>query len=174
MARRVFYSFHYAPDNWRASQVRNIGTVEGNQPAKDNDWETVTKGGDKAIEDWISDQMDGRSCVVVLIGSGTANRKWINHEIVKAWNDGKGILGVEPMVFFNGLTSGLLGLNDVFHGLIKSVVFGVTVSFIALYQGFEAQATPEGVSRATTRTVVQASLAVLGLDFLLTALMFSL
>jgi len=94
MARHVFYSFHYAPDNWRASQVRNIGTVVGNQPAKDNDWETVTKGGDKAIEKWIADQMDGRSCVVVLIGSATANRKWINHEIVKAWNDGKGILGV--------------------------------------------------------------------------------
>lgn len=94
MARRVFYSFHYAPDNWRASQVRNIGAVEGNQPAKDNDWETITKGGDKAIEKWIAAQMDGRSCVVVLIGSGTANRKWINHEIAKAWNDGKGILGI--------------------------------------------------------------------------------
>ena len=85
MPRRVFYSFHYTPDNWRASQVRNIGAIEGNQPAKDNDWETITKGGDKAIEKWIGDQMNGRSCVVVLIGAGTANRKWINHEIVKAW-----------------------------------------------------------------------------------------
>jgi phospholipid/cholesterol/gamma-HCH transport system permease protein len=54
------------------------------------------------------------------------------------------------------------------------MVFGVTVTFIALYQGFEAQPTPEGVSRATTRTVVVASLAVLGLDFLLTAWMFSI
>lgn len=94
MARRVFYSFHYAPDNWRASQVRNIGAIEGNQPAKDNDWETITKGGDKAIEKWIADQMSGRSCVVVLIGAGTANRKWINHEIVKGWNDGKAVLGI--------------------------------------------------------------------------------
>lgn len=94
MTRRVFYSFHYANDSWRASQVRNIGAVEGNQPAKDNDWEAVTKGGDKVIEEWIADQMDGRSCVVVLIGSGTANRKWINHEIVKAWNNGKGLLGI--------------------------------------------------------------------------------
>ena len=66
MTRRVFYSFHYAPDNWRASQVRNIGAIEGNEPAKDNDWETITKGGDKEIEKWISDQMDGRSCVVVV------------------------------------------------------------------------------------------------------------
>lgn len=94
MARRVFYSFHYKPDNWRVSQVRNIGAVEANKPASDNDWETVTKGGDKAIEKWIADQMNGRSCVVVLIGSGTAGRKWINHEIVKAWNDKKGILGI--------------------------------------------------------------------------------
>lgn len=94
MSRRVFYSFHYAPDNWRASQVRNIGVVEGNQAAKDNDWETITKGGDESIEKWIADQMNGRSCVVVLIGANTANRKWINHEIVKGWNDGKGLLGI--------------------------------------------------------------------------------
>jgi phospholipid/cholesterol/gamma-HCH transport system permease protein len=53
-------------------------------------------------------------------------------------------------------------------------VFGVTVTFVALLQGYEAQSTPEGVSRATTRTVVVASLAVLGLDFILTALMFSI
>ena len=94
MARKVFYSFHYQPDSWRVSQVRNIGAIEDNKPAKDNDWETVTKGGDKAIEKWIDEQMSGRSCVVVLIGSATANRKWINHEIKKAWADGKGLVGV--------------------------------------------------------------------------------
>ncbi|MFL9925057.1 TIR domain-containing protein [Herbaspirillum lusitanum] len=94
MARKVFYSFHYVPDNWRVSQVRNIGAIEGNRPASDNDWETVTKGGEKAIEKWIADQMVGRSCIVVLIGSNTANRKWINHEIVKGWDAGKGVLGI--------------------------------------------------------------------------------
>jgi hypothetical protein len=94
MTRRVFYSFHYKPDHWRVSQVRNIGAIEDNKPAKDNDWETVTKGGDKAIEKWIADQMFGRSCVVVLIGAQTAGRKWINHEIEKAWSDKKGVLGV--------------------------------------------------------------------------------
>lgn len=94
MARQVFYSFHYAPDNWRASQVRNIGVVEGNAPAKDNDWETITKGGDKAIQKWIDDQLYGRSCAVVLIGQNTAGRKWINYEIQKAWGDGKGVLGI--------------------------------------------------------------------------------
>jgi hypothetical protein len=94
MARKVFYSFHYIPDNWRASQVRNIGVVEGNQPAKDNDWEAVKRGGDAAIEKWIAGQLEGRTCAVVLIGTNTAGRKWITYEINKAWNDGKGVLGI--------------------------------------------------------------------------------
>lgn len=94
MARRAFYSFHYVPDNWRASQVRNMGVVDGNKPATDNDWETVKKGGDAAIKKWIDDQLDGRSCTVVLIGSDTAGRKWINYEIEKSWNEGKGVLGI--------------------------------------------------------------------------------
>jgi phospholipid/cholesterol/gamma-HCH transport system permease protein len=64
--------------------------------------------------------------------------------------------------------------RDVGNGVIKSFVFGIAVTFIALLQGFEAQPTPEGVSRATTRTVVMGSLAVLGLDFILTAMMFSI
>jgi phospholipid/cholesterol/gamma-HCH transport system permease protein len=64
-------------------------------------------------------------------------------------------------------------VKDVLNGVVKSVVFGFAVTFIALFQGYESQPTPEGVSRATTRTVVIASLTVLGLDFLLTALMFN-
>lgn len=94
MARKVFYSFHYLPDAWRASQVRNIGVVEGNTPASDNDWETVKKGGDTAIQNWINNQLNGRSCTIVLIGKDTANRKWINYEIDKSWKDGKGVLGI--------------------------------------------------------------------------------
>lgn len=92
MARKCFYSFHYKPDNWRVSMIRNIGAIEGNKPASDNDWETITKGGDKKIKEWIANQMKGRSCTIILAGSNTANRKWINHEIVKAWDDGKGVL----------------------------------------------------------------------------------
>jgi len=94
VGRRVFYSFNYNDDAWRASKIRNIGVVEGNQPIKDNDWESVKKGGDKAIEEWINAQMHGRSCVVVLVGAKTAGRKWIKHEINKAWADGKGLLGI--------------------------------------------------------------------------------
>jgi hypothetical protein len=94
MARKVFYSFHYNPDNWRASQVRQMGVIEGDAPVSDNDWEKVTKGGDDAIKNWITRQMSGKSCAVVLIGADTAGRKWITHEIVKAWDDKKGVLGI--------------------------------------------------------------------------------
>lgn len=96
MARRCFYSFHYEPDNWRASTVRNIGSIEGNQPAKDNDWESISHGvnRDEKIQRWIADQMQGRTCTIVLVGQATANRKWINHEIVKSWDAGLGVVGI--------------------------------------------------------------------------------
>ena len=94
MKRQVFYSFYYKPDNVRASQVRNMGVVEGNQSASDNDWESITGKGDIAIQKWIDDQLFHRSCSIVLIGESTANRKWINYEITKSWNDHKGVLGI--------------------------------------------------------------------------------
>ena len=94
MARKVFYSFHYQPDCVRASQVRNIGIVEGNSPASDNDWESVARGGDSAIQNWIDSQLLGRTCTIVLIGKDTAGRKWIDYEIKKSWNDNKGVVGI--------------------------------------------------------------------------------
>ena len=94
MARRCFYSFHYKPDNSRAAQVRNMGAIDGNAPVSDNDWEKVTQGGDAAIKKWIEAQMKGRSCTVVLVGSATANRKWINHEIIRSWDKGMGVVGI--------------------------------------------------------------------------------
>ena len=94
MARKAFYSFHYNPDNWRAAKVRYIGVIEGNRPATDNDWETVKKGGEAAIKRWIADQIQGRSCTVVLVGSKTAGRKWIDYEIVKSWDDDMGVVGI--------------------------------------------------------------------------------
>jgi hypothetical protein len=92
--RNVFYSFHYKPDSHRAAKVRNIGTITGNTPASDNDWEEIKKGGDAAIKTWINGQLTGRTCAVVLVGAQTAGRKWINYEIKKAWDDGKGVLGI--------------------------------------------------------------------------------
>ena len=92
--RRAFYSFHFDNDAWRAGQVRNIGVTAHHEPVSDNAWEEVKRGGDGAIRKWIDDQMSTRSCAIVLIGSQTANRKWINYEIRKAWDNKKGLLGI--------------------------------------------------------------------------------
>lgn len=94
--------------------------------------------------------------------------------ILGGWMVGVLLIGVDAGAFWSQMQGGVDVWRDVGNGVIKSVVFGVTVTFVALLQGYEAQATPEGVSRATTRTVVVASLAVLGLDFILTAMMFSI
>ena len=83
------------------------------------------------------------------------------------------LIGVDEGAFWSQMQGGVDLWADIANGVIKSAIFGVAVTFIALYQGFESQPTPEGVARATTRTVVYASLTVLFLDFLLTALMFN-
>jgi phospholipid/cholesterol/gamma-HCH transport system permease protein len=93
--------------------------------------------------------------------------------VIGGWVVGVVLIGVDAGSFWSQMQGGVDVWRDVGNGVIKSFVFGITVTFVALYQGFEAHPTPEGVSRATTRTVVIASLAVLGLDFLLTTLMFS-
>jgi phospholipid/cholesterol/gamma-HCH transport system permease protein len=84
------------------------------------------------------------------------------------------MLGLDAGAFWGQMQGGVDVWKDVGNGVVKSIVFGVAVTFIALLQGYQAQPTPEGVSRATTRTVVVASLTVLGLDFMLTAMMFSI
>ena len=94
--------------------------------------------------------------------------------VVGGWIVGVVMIGVDSGAFWSQMQGGVDVWLDVGNGVIKSVVFGFTVTFVALVQGFNAQPTPEGVSRATTRTVVVASLAILGLDFVLTALMFSI
>ncbi len=92
--RQIFYSFHFDNDVFRVQQIRNMGALEENKPVSPNDWETVKKGGDAAIEKWIDDNMKNRSCVVVLIGEDTHKRPWVKYEIKKAWTDGKGLLGI--------------------------------------------------------------------------------
>ena len=94
--------------------------------------------------------------------------------IIGGWVVGVLMIGVDAGSFWSQIQGGVDVWKDVGNGVIKSVVFGFTVTFVALLQGFEAQPTPEGVASATTRTVVVASLAVLGLDFILTALMFTI
>jgi phospholipid/cholesterol/gamma-HCH transport system permease protein len=83
------------------------------------------------------------------------------------------MIGVDAGAFWSQMQGGVDWIEDIGNGVVKSIVFGFTVAFVALFVGYEAEPTPEGVARATTTTVVVASLAVLGLDFILTALMFS-
>lgn len=92
--RQVFFSFHYHNDVMRVQQIRNTGVIEGNTPAAPSAWENVKRGGDVAIKRWIDENMRYRSCVIVLIGSETATRKWVKYEIKKAWEDGKALLGI--------------------------------------------------------------------------------
>lgn len=94
--------------------------------------------------------------------------------IIGGWLVGVVMIGVDEGSFWSQMQGGVEVWNDVGNGVIKSMVFGVAVTFVALYQGYMAHPTPEGVSSATTRTVVMASLLVLGLDFLFTAMMFSI
>ncbi|HEX4870283.1 MAG TPA: lipid asymmetry maintenance ABC transporter permease subunit MlaE [Moraxellaceae bacterium] len=81
-------------------------------------------------------------------------------------------LGVDEGSFWSNMQNSLEFQEDVVNGIIKSVVFGMAVTWIAVFQGWDCEPTSEGISRSTTRTVVYGSLAVLGLDFILTAVMF--
>ncbi len=94
--------------------------------------------------------------------------------VMGGWLVGVVMIGIDPGAFWSQMQGGVDVWQDVGNGVVKSIVFGFTVTFVALLQGYEAQATPEGVASATTRTVVMASLAVLGLDFILTAMMFTI
>lgn len=95
MAREpVFYSFHFDNDVFRVQQVRNMGVVEGDEPVSPNDWEQIKRRGDASVERWIDENMKYKRCVIVLIGSDTANRPWVKYEIKKAWELKKGLFGI--------------------------------------------------------------------------------
>lgn len=99
MVRTAFFSFHYDEDSWRASQVRNSDVVQSDDFDSSGfidgaEWEEVKQEGDSAIKRWIRKQMRGCSVTVLLIGSNTHGRKWIDHEIRKSVEEGMGIVGV--------------------------------------------------------------------------------
>ena len=93
--------------------------------------------------------------------------------ILGAWLVAVQLIGIDPGNFWSIMQSRVDVVRDIGNGIVKSTMFGLICTVVALYQGYETQATPEGVAYATTRTVVISSLAVLGMDFVLTALMFS-
>lgn len=92
--RQVFFSFEFNKDIWRAGQVRNMGKVSDSSTFSDNDWEEVKSKKDSEIEKWIDNQMEMRSCIIVLIGKTTSTRKWVKYEIEKAYKLNKGIVGI--------------------------------------------------------------------------------
>lgn len=94
MARKVFFSFHFDNDFWRTQQVRQMNALEGNPLASPNAWEEVKRKGEDSIKKWIADEMSGRTCAIVLVGSETASRKWVKYEIQKAWADKRAFLGI--------------------------------------------------------------------------------
>ena len=93
--------------------------------------------------------------------------------VMGGWIVSVPMIGVDPGSFWSQMQGGVDWWADLGNGVMKSVVFGVTVTFVALLQGYVAKPTADGVAHATTRTVVMASLMVLGLDFILTAMMFN-
>lgn len=97
MARRVFFSFHYKNDVWRANQVRNSWVTQGKEAVgfvDSADFEKVEKEGEDAIKRWIDNQLTGTSVTVVLIGSETSSRKYVQYELQKSYKKGNGIIGV--------------------------------------------------------------------------------
>ncbi len=93
--------------------------------------------------------------------------------VMAAYVVGVWMIGIDAGAFWSQMQDGVDVIKDVGNGVVKTIVFGIATTFIALYIGYECEATPEGVALATTRTVVVSSLSVLFLDFILTALMFS-
>lgn len=94
----VFYSFHYQEDSWRVQQIMNMGVVDG-QHINSQNWETVKRQGNRAIENWIEEEMRYKSAVIVLNGRYTAGRPWVQYEIQRAWQIRKPLLAID----INGL-----------------------------------------------------------------------
>jgi hypothetical protein len=94
MARSIFASFDYDVDNWRVQQLLRMGAIEGDSLVTAQEWESVRRQTNAAIEKWIHDQMLRKSAVVVLVGSETASSGWVKYEIRKAWSDKRPLVGI--------------------------------------------------------------------------------
>jgi len=98
MPRRVFFSFHFERDIWRAGQVRNSWVTKPDRETAGFwdavAWEDVKKKDDETIKQWIRNQLNGTSVTVVLIGAETASRKFVQFEIQESWDRRNGLIGV--------------------------------------------------------------------------------
>jgi hypothetical protein len=97
MARKIFFSFHFGRDAWRAGQIRNSDLLPNEDEHGFTDaaaWEEVKRKGDAAIQNWIREQLEGTSVTVVLIGAETSQRPWVDYEIRESWKRGNAIIGL--------------------------------------------------------------------------------
>ena len=101
MAQSVFFSFDYDQDNWRVQKVQNMGRISGGVAFEPQDWEQVRRSTDAAVERWIDEQMKHTRAVIVLIGEYTHDSRWVRHEIIKAWNENRPLVGID----IHGLTN---------------------------------------------------------------------
>lgn len=102
MSRKIFFSFHYERDAWRAGQVRNSDLLPNEDEHGFIDaaaWEEIKRKGDPAIQNWIKEQLEGTSVTVVLIGAETSERPWVDYEIRESWKRGNAIIGL----YINGV-----------------------------------------------------------------------
>ncbi len=97
MTRKIFFSFHYERDAWRAGQIRNSDLLSPEDNVGFIDaaaWEEIKRKGDAAVEKWINEQLEGTSVTVVLIGAETSQRPWVDYEIRTSWERGNAIIGL--------------------------------------------------------------------------------
>jgi MTH538 TIR-like domain (DUF1863) len=129
MARRVFFSFHY-DDIWRVNQVRNCWMVMRDSESAGfvdkAEFEKVERQGKSAIQSWIDRQLNGTSTTIVLIGAATASRPYVQYEILKSYERGNGLLGIQihNMKDINGSTDWLAGSNPFESVQVEGGLFG--------------------------------------------------
>lgn len=150
MSRSVFYSFHYDRDAWRVQQVIQMGALEGQSILNAQQWEDVKRRGNAAIEKWIAEQMAYKSAVVVLIGSQTANRPWVQHEIAYAWDNRKPLVGIRihGLADRNGHTD---AMGDNPFSKVSLQGGGTVGDFVPVY-------TPSGYSSQTVYASIKDNL----------------
>ncbi len=125
--RQIFFSFRFKYDAWRAGIIRNMDKVSEESTFSDNDWEKVKDEHDSTIKKWIDDEMKMRSCVIVLIGRYSSDRKWIDYEIEHAWKCGKGIVAIR----IHKLKDSTGNQTDPGHDPLSDFVIDTTINYIA-------------------------------------------
>ena len=140
MARRVFFSFHYERDIWRANQVRNSWVAKPDRETAGfwdaADWEEVKKEGDDAIKKWINKQLEGTSVTVVLVGAETSGRRWVKYELQKSFERGNGMLAIyiHKIKDQNGNTD---TAGNVYFGELGKDSSGNPVYFFQQYPSYD-------------------------------------